>query len=61
MKLFLGVNNQEQKWTVFSVYRPPKESNLITFFQDLTFLLNKYLSTFDNVVVMSDFNIDVKK
>ena len=61
MKLFLGVNNQEQKWTVFSVYRPPKESNLITFFQELTFPLNRYLSTFDNVVAMSDFNIDVKK
>ena len=46
---------------VFSVYRPPKESNLITFFQDLTFLLNKHLSTYNNVVVMGDFNTDVKK
>ena len=37
------------------------ESNLITFFQDLTFLLNKHLSTYDNVVVMGDFNNDVKE
>ena len=28
--------------------------------QDLTFLLNKHLSTYDNVAVMGDFNIDVK-
>ena len=41
--------------------RPPKESNLITFFQGLTLLLNKHLSTYDNVVVMGDFNIDVKE
>ena len=51
----------EKKWIVYSVYRPPKESNLITFFQDLAFLLNKYLSTYDNVVVMGGFNIDVKE
>ena len=41
--------------------RPPKESNLITFFQGLTLLLNKHVSTYDNVVVMGDFNIDVKE
>ena len=41
--------------------RPPKESNLITFFQDLTFLQNKHLGTPDNVVVMGGINIDVKK
>ena len=51
----------DKKWIVYSVYRPPKESNLITFFQDLAFLLNKYLSTYDNVVVMGGFNIDVKE
>ena len=37
------------------------QSNPITFFQDLTFLLNKNLSTYDNAVVMSDFSIDVKE
>ena len=37
------------------------KSNLITFFQDLTFFLNKRLSTYDNVVVMGDFNNDVKE
>ena len=52
---------ENKKWIVFSVYKLPKESNLITFFQDLTFLLNKHLSTYDNVVIMGDFNIDVKE
>ena len=52
----LELTIKNKKWIVFSVYRPPKESNLITFFQDLTFLLNKHLSTYDNVVVMGDFN-----
>ena len=43
------------------MYRPLKESNLMTFFQDLTFLLNNYLSTYDKVVVIGDFNIHVKE
>ena len=52
---------KNEKWIVLRVYKPPKESNLITFFQDLTFLLNKHLSTYDNVVVIGDFNIDAKE
>ena len=43
------------------MYKPPKGSNLLTFFRDLTFLLNEYLGTCNNVVVMGDFNIDVKE
>ena len=43
------------------MYRRLKESNLMMLVQDLTFLLNKHLSTYDNVVVMCDFNIDVKE
>ena len=52
---------KNKNWIIFSVYRPPKESNLMTFFQDLTFLLNNYLSTYDKVVVIGDFNIHVKE
>ena len=52
---------KNKKLIVFNVYRPRKESNLITFFQDLTFLLNKHLSSYDNVMVMGNFNIDVKE
>ena len=49
-----------KKWIVFWVYRSPNESNLITFFKYLAFLLNKHLSTYDNFVVMGDFNFDAK-
>ena len=34
---------------------------LYHFFQDLTSLLNKHLSTYDNVVAMGDFNNNVKE
>ena len=43
------------------MYRPLKESNLVKFFQDLIFLLNKHLNTYDNVMVMCGFNVDVKE
>ena len=52
---------KNKTWIVFSVFRPTKESNLITFFQDLTFPLNKHLSNYNNVVVIGDFNIDEKE
>ena len=52
---------KNKTWIVFSVFRPTKESNLITFFQDLTFPLNKNLSNYNNVVVIGDFNIDEKE
>ena len=59
--IFSELTIKNKKWIVFSVYKLPKEANLITFFQDLTFLLNKHLGTYDNVVIMGDFNIDVKE
>ena len=52
---------KNKTWIVFSVFRPTKESNLITFFQDFTFPLKKHLRTYDNVVVIGDFNIDEKE
>ena len=52
---------KNKTWIVFSVFRPTKESNLITFFQDLTFPLNKHLSNYNNVVVIGDFNIHEKE
>ena len=51
---------KNKKWIVLSMYRPPKESDLIKFFQGLIFLLKKHWSTYNNVVVMGDFNIHVK-
>ena len=44
----------------FNAYRPPCNSTIETFLGDLSNLLNKYRSKYDNVVIMGDFNIDVK-
>ena len=44
----------------FNAYRPPCSSNMETFLGDLSSLLNKYLSKYDSVIIMGDFNIDVK-
>ena len=44
----------------FNAYRPPCNSSIETFLGDLSSLLKKYLSKHDNVIIMGDFNIDVK-
>ena len=50
----------KNKWAIFNAYRPPCNSNIETFLGDLSNLLNKYLSKCGNVIIMGDFNIDVK-
>ena len=51
---------KNNKWEIFSVYRPPSNSNIDTFLGDLWSILNKYLSKYDKVIIMGDFDIDVK-
>ena len=45
------------KWAIFSACRPPCNSNIETFLGDLSSLLSKYLRKYNNVIIMSDFNI----
>ena len=49
-----------KKWICFSVYRPPSYNNLIIFFEDLKSVC-KALNTYDNIIVIGDFNIDINK
>ena len=42
-------------------YRPPFYNNLIILFEELTSSVCKALNTYDNIIVMGDFNIDVNK
>ena len=49
------INIKNNKWAIFSAY-----GNTETFLGDLSNLLNKNLSKYDNVIIMDDFNIDVK-
>ena len=41
----------KNKWPIFIAYRPPCYSNIETFLGNLSNLLNKYLSKYDNVVI----------
>ena len=51
----------KKKWICFNVYRPPSYDNLIIFFEELTKSVCKSLNTYDNIIVMGDFNIDINK
>ena len=51
---------KNKKWVIFSVYRPPLQSNLKEFVTELEKLLNTALSKYDNIVVMGDININIK-
>ena len=44
-----------------SVYRSPSSSDNDTFIAELTVSLNEAVNKFDNLIVMGDFNIDIKK
>ena len=51
---------KNNKWAIFNACRSPCNSNIETLLGDLSSLLNKYLSKYHNVIIMGDFNIDVK-
>ena len=41
-----------------SPYRPPNNFHICNFLNDLSLILNKNLSIFDNIMLMGDFNND---
>ena len=49
-----------KKWICFSIYRPPESSHLSTFFEELTTCLSKATPKHENLLIISDFNIDMK-
>ena len=51
----------KRKCIYFSVYRPPSYNNLIIFFEELTKSVCKALNTYDDIIIMGDFNIDINK
>ena len=44
----------------FSIYRPSESSNLSTFFEELTTSLSKAILKYENILIIGDFNIDMK-
>ena len=51
----------KKKWFCLSVYRPPSPNNVVTFFEELTDSLSRAINNYDNIILMGDFNIDIKK
>ena len=51
----------KSRWLCFSIYRPPDCGNLSMFFEELSeSLSNKAIVKYQNIIVMGDFNIDLK-
>ena len=44
----------------FSIYRPEIKKNLTDFFKEMTISLTKVTPNYENIIVMGDFNIDIK-
>ena len=69
LKTFETVNNDwicseltvsDKTWVCLSVHRPPSRENLELFFEELTSCLIKAGETYENFIVIGDFNIDIK-
>ena len=52
------LNVNKKKWAIFAVYRPPVPSNVTVFFQELSSCINMALDKYENVMIISDINID---
>ena len=50
----------KSRWLRFSIYRPPDTGNLSIFFEELSELLSKATLKYQKIIIMRDFNIDLK-
>ena len=50
----------KKKSGCFSLYRPPTPENLAYFFEELIDCLSKGSESYENFIILDDFNIDVK-
>ena len=50
----------KKKWVCFSIYRPPSTKNIKRFFEEMNEVISKALCKYENLIVMGDFNIDIK-
>ena len=49
-----------RKWICLNIYRPPNPNNMNTFFDEITASLSKATMKCENIIIMGDFNIDIK-
>ena len=48
------------KWLCLGPYRPPTPKNVASFFEELTDSLSKGSEFYENLIILGDFNVDVK-
>ena len=51
------INLRKEKWLVISIYRPPSQ-NSEYFLNNLTVMIDFFADTYDNYLIMGDFNIE---
>ena len=49
----------KKKWFCMSIYRLPNFNNLDMFFKEVSDSLNKASLTYENFIIMGDFNIEI--
>ena len=54
--LFLEINLRFRKWLIVGAYKPPDQSKSV-FLESLSKSLSIYLDTYENVILLWDFNI----
>ena len=50
----------KKKWICFSIYRPPSTENIKILFEEMNEVISKALCKYENLIVMGDFNKDIK-
>ena len=56
--IFLELNFKRTKWLMFGGYNPSK-SNIINFVNGIGTILDRYMSKYDNFILLGDFNSDM--
>ena len=51
------INLRKEKWLVISIYRPPSQ-NSEYFLNSLTKIIDYFANTYDNYLIMGDFNLE---
>ena len=58
--IFLEINLRKVKWFLFGGYNPNK-NNISNYLNELTPILDKYLSKYDNYLLLGDFNSEINE
>ena len=57
--IFLEITLRNRKWLLIGLYKPPGQKEK-GFLENLNSILNKSISKYENIILISDFNSSVK-